>query len=220
MGEILRRARRPLTLAVIGICAVGCGSSGASGGPTTVTRTATVASPTTAGGAPSHTSGATSTAAPPVHTSGATSTAPSQSAPAECATADLSARLSHGNGAAGTSYYQLELRNSSSTMCGERGYAGVSLLDSSGRQVGAAAARTGGSEPSVSLAPGQIAYATLAVAEAGDFPSSCTLVNTVKLRIYPPDQTASLTIPFHSQGCANSADKLLRIAPLRSSPAK
>ncbi|MGH2889529.1 MAG: DUF4232 domain-containing protein [Solirubrobacteraceae bacterium] len=221
----MRRCRFCASLAIVAIGLAGCGSSGTSSGGATTT---TPASPKTSiDTTPSSTASGTT---PGTTTSGAGSRASSSTSPAttstrtraggttECATSDLAASVGSGNGAAGTAYYQLKLRNTSSTTCYERGYAGVSLLDSSGRQIGAAAVRETAGQPKVVLPPGQTAYATLGVAEAGNFPSSCGMTQSAELRVYPPNQTAKLTIPFRAQGCTNGADKLLHINPFTSSP--
>ena len=207
----MRRPHCWILGAVAAVALAGCGASTAHSKSaasdtttTTVTRTATVPAATTAASTTS--SSTTAQAATP------TTSAPGQ-AVAECTSAGLAGAVGHGSGAAGTSYYQLELRNTSPGTCYEQGFAGVSLIDSSGRQIGAPADEVSAAEPKVVLSPGQTAYAALAVAEAGNYPSSCEMKPSVELRVYPPNQRASLTIAFRSQGCANSADKLLHIQP-------
>ena len=196
----MKRWQSVLAVAALAAGLAGCGSSAK---PPVTTVTATKLTTTT-------TSGPT--------TSGPTTPSPDTDTRAACTTSDLAVSVGHGSAAAGTTYYQLKLRNTSSTTCKERGYAGVSLRSSSGRQIGAAAARVSGHEPTVVLAPGRTAYATLGVAEAGNFPSSCGMTPTTGLRIYPPNQTKPQTIVFHAQGCTDTADELLHIKPLTSSP--
>lgn len=176
---------------------------------TTVTRTATA--PVTSSSAAT----ATRTAAQATTT---TTTAATGQAVAECTSSDLAGTVGHGSAAAGTAYYQLALRNTSADTCYEQGYAGVSQLGLGGHRIGAAADEVSAAEPRVVLAPGQTAYATLAIADAGNYPSSCRPGPSPQLRVYPPNQTASLTIALRSEGCANRADKLLHIKPFTASP--
>lgn len=205
----MRRRQWNIPIAVLAVGLAGCGSSG--GGATT--RTFPTAPSTTAASTT-----AASTTAPSTTTPATTTLSPGTRPPGKCATSDLAASVGSGNGTAGTIYYQLKVRNISSTPCYEQGYAGVSLLDSSGRQIGAAAARLSAEEPTVVLAPGQTAYATLGVTEAGNFPSSCVMTPAAELQVYPPNQTTALTVSFNVQGCSDTADELLHIKPFTSSP--
>ena len=207
--------------AVVAVALAGCGSSprssgGAGGSPTGTTQSSSTTQPSSTT-RPTTTTGSTTT---PGGTTSPTTTA-GQGQIAECSASDLAGSVGPGNGAAGTSYYQLKLRNSSSGKCFEQGYAGVSLLDSAGRQIGAAADRVSAETPKVVLSPGATADATLSIAEAGNYPSSsCSMKPATALRVYPPDQTASLTIPFRSQGCARSSVKLLHIKPFTAAPGR
>ncbi|HET9123582.1 MAG TPA: DUF4232 domain-containing protein [Solirubrobacteraceae bacterium] len=207
--------------AVIALALVlaGCGSSArqtAASATQPVSRTATVTRTATAPVTSSSTATATRTATRATTTT--TTTAATGQAVAECTSSDLAGTVGHGSAAAGTAYYQLELRNTSAGTCYEQGYAGVSQLGLGGHQIGAAADEVAAAEPRVVLAPGQIAYATLAVADAGNYPSSCRPGPSPQLRVYPPNQTTSLTIALRSEGCANRADKLLQIKPFTASP--
>lgn len=143
-----------------------------------------------------------SSSAPPATTStlGPTSTVtPSSATPttagvAGCATERLTLSLGPANGAAGTVYYNLMFRNSSSSPCTLAGYPGVSFLDSSGRQVGEPAQRspTGGAPSTVTVAPGQTAYAALGVVDPGV--ANCTPATASAIRAYPPGQTTAAEV--------------------------
>jgi hypothetical protein len=85
-----------------------------------------------------------------------------------------------------------------------------------GQQIGAPATRTPGTVGSVQLGPGQSAQASLGVAEAANFPPSCRPTQAAGLRVYPPNQTASVYVAFPNQTCANTNDPTLRIGPLSS----
>lgn len=76
-------------------------------------------------------------------TSTATTGAPVATA-SQCATAQLAASLGQSNGAAGTIYYPLNLRDTSSSTCTIEGYAAVSFVagaDNTGRPSGQAGSR-------------------------------------------------------------------------------
>jgi hypothetical protein len=64
----------------------------------------------------------------------------------------------------------------------------------------------------VTLAAGGKANFVLGVAEAGNYSSgTCQPKNSSYLKIYPPNQTQSLSIPFKTTGCASSSVILLSV---------
>jgi hypothetical protein len=129
-------------------------------------------------------------------------TAPSSSAvptgPAACTTANLTVSLGAGNGAAGSSYYPLHFVNKGSASCTMTGFPGVSFVaPGNGNQVGKAATRSSASTPTVTLAPGGEATATVQVAETGNFGASdCGPTAVSGLRVYPPANTAAAYVRF------------------------
>lgn len=103
-----------------------------------------------------------------------------------------------GDGAAGSSYYQLEFSNVGHTTCSLFGYPGVSADAVGGAQVGLPATHSGGRVLAV-LAPGQTAHVVLRVVDAG---AVCAHPKkAVALRIFAPGQTASEILGFDSEGC-------------------
>jgi hypothetical protein len=105
------------------------------------------------------------------------------------------ASLGQKNGAAGTRYYPVNLRNTSNAQCTIQGYAGVSFVaGADNHQVGQAASQDPGSTPTVTLSPGQTASATLGIVEAGNFPPDCNMTPVSGLRVTPPGQTDTLVI--------------------------
>jgi Domain of unknown function (DUF4232) len=136
-----------------------------------------------------------------------------------CTTGGLVVWLNtQGNGAAGSSYYTLELTNLSGHSCTLRGYPGVSAVDLSGRQIGSPAGRDtgGGAVRVVTLANGHAATATLRIVDALNFPNSrCRLVTAAGLRVYPPDQTASKVVPFPFAACARTGTTYLSIRAIQ-----
>jgi Protein of unknown function (DUF4232) len=136
-----------------------------------------------------------------------------------CSTAGLVVWLNtQGNGTAGSSYYKLQFTNLSGKTCTLVGFAGVSAVGLSGRQLGSAAQREGASGPSVTLASGASAYATLRIVVAGNFPrSNCSQTTAAGLRVYPPGQTTAKVVPFPFEACSRSGPAYLAIASVRKS---
>ncbi|MFI0941646.1 DUF4232 domain-containing protein [Streptomyces sp. NPDC021020] len=123
-----------------------------------------------------------------------------------CATSQLTASLGGGDGAAGSVYRYLVLTNHSATTCHLTGYPGVSVLDASGKQIGAPADRQPSRYSPVVLKPGASASDTIRTVNhmGGCLPTSA------KVRIYPPGNTASLVIPGELTIC----DKTFTITPM------
>src|SRR5258708_6089486 len=102
------------------------------------------------------------------------------------------------DGAAGSSYFQIELSNIRHTTCTLFGYPGVSTLDIHGHQVGLSATH-GGGRVTATLVPGGTAHFVLKVTNAGAVCGSP--VNTSTLRVFAPGQTTAKLIGFPSQAC-------------------
>jgi Protein of unknown function (DUF4232) len=119
-----------------------------------------------------------------------------------CATADLKAWLGlPGDGAAGSSYYELELSNTSSHACTLFGFPGVSAMDAHGQQLGSAAGRDHADVPHVvTFGRGATAHVLLRIVNTGILPG-CHPAAAAGLKIYPPDDTASVLLPFSFSAC-------------------
>jgi Domain of unknown function (DUF4232) len=131
-----------------------------------------------------------------------------------CATSGLKVTLGPPNGAAGSSYLAIDFTNTTGASCSLYGYPGVSLAGSSPpAQIGAAAARTATVAPSlVTLAAGGVAHATLQVTQAGNYPTAtCDPAPATALVVYPPGQTASVSVPFTATGCKSTAITILHV---------
>jgi hypothetical protein len=154
----------------------------------------------------------TSSPAPPAGP--ATSTTPATATPAAsnagttaCASSSLKVvvKTAKASGAAGSIYYPLEMTNTSSGTCSLFGYPGVSFVTGQGGVILGLAAHRNPVTPSatVTLAPGQTAHATLQVAEAGNYSAGqCKPVTAHWLRVYPPNQTRALYVPFTTTACS------------------
>jgi Protein of unknown function (DUF4232) len=153
--------------------------------------------------------------------SGAGSTSPGSPGTglAGCATQDLQVKAGTAQGAAGSLYQTLDFTNVSSASCTLYGYPGVSLAAGSpAAQVGAAAARSTTAAPAVvTLAPGQTANALLRIVQALNYPqATCSPTATTYLRIYPPNETQAVLLPFKSTGCTSDSVKLLTIGVVQA----
>jgi hypothetical protein len=189
----LRRLLAAAGLLCAAALAAGCGSSGTpAAAPTrTITVRATPAGP------------ATSPAASPVPATGTASpTAPG--APA-CPARSLRVKLGLAQGAAGSTFQVIDFTNISNATCTLYGYPGVSLAGGKPvTQIGPAAAESHTTARAlVTLAPGAVTNAVLRIVHAVNFPAAqCHLVTADHLRIYPPNQTTRVSLPYTSQTCA------------------
>ncbi len=110
-------------------------------------------------------------------------------------------------------FYDLEISNISSSTCTLYGYAGVSAVNSRGKQLGSAAFRAGGFEALVTLAPGGTSHAFLFVDYKGDVPASqCHPTVAYGLRVYAPGDYSSMVVPFSFPACAKSGPSYLGIS--------
>ena len=136
-----------------------------------------------------------------------------------CATSGLVLWLNtQGDGAAGSIYYHLELTNQSGHTCTLRGYPGVSAVDLGGHQLGSPGSRDS-AHPAhlVTLHPGGTATAVLRVVEAGNFPATaCHRVGAAGVRVYPPNQTASRTVPFPFEACSHTGPVILMVESVQA----
>jgi hypothetical protein len=162
--------------------------------------------------------------------SGSASLAGATTGAPRCTTGDLVVWLdTMGNGAAGSSYYNLEFTNVSAHACSMSGYPGVSAVNVAGAQIGSAAghnaehpaavitlsssAATGG--PGGFVSP-NTATVILAITDAGNYSNSaCARAVSSGLRVYPPGQTASKIIPYPFVTCAKHGPLILHVEPIQ-----
>jgi hypothetical protein len=118
--------------------------------------------------------------------------------------------LGLGGGTAGSVYYPLEFSNVGHHACTLNGYPGVSA-SRGGAQVGPAATRNRQAHGTVTLAPGATGHAILRVV---DWSALCsTKVVADGLKVFPPGQTRSKSIPFSFGACAHRG--VLIVGPVR-----
>ncbi len=142
-------------------------------------------------------------------------TTPSASGgPGPCQGTALKVTLGKGGAAAGTAYYPILFTNVSAGTCTLYGFPGVSFTgETYSVQVGPAATRNHSSpEAVVTLAPGAVASALIAVADAQNYPpGSCGLTTASGILVYPPNLTTSVGLPFNGYTCVNAKDHVLTV---------
>lgn len=122
-----------------------------------------------------------------------------------CTAADLKLSLGRGEGAAGTVYRPLVFTNVSDHPCVIQGYPGVSYVGGDdGHQVGPAAYRDGTKGAAITLAKGESAYATVGFVDVHNYDAAICQPQPVRgLRVYPPQETASLYLELPTTGCGS-----------------
>ncbi|MGW5644154.1 DUF4232 domain-containing protein [Saccharopolyspora sp. NPDC003752] len=198
-ARILAVAAAALT---VGLAACSPGGSNA-GGPGSIIQDPP------ANSAPAESTGSGS--APETTAAGSTTAKPEQKPDnGLCKATDLQLSFGRGGAAAGTTYRPLIFTNTSGSQCVIQGFPGVSYVGGEdGHQVGAAAARVDEKGPAITLQPGEKAAAVIGFATVENYETATCRPETAKgLRIYPPQETASMYIAFDNPetGCAN--DKL------------
>jgi hypothetical protein len=150
--------------------------------------------------------------------SGSGAVASASMAAHRCYATELTVWLgSPGNGTAGSTYYDLEISNTSRSTCTLYGYPGVSA-NNGGRQLGSAAGRDH-SRPStlVTLRPGGTTHAFLEITDVGNYsPSACKPVGAELLRVYAPGDFSSLNMQFQGsfQACSRRGPVYLHVTAL------
>ena len=192
----------PVLTAAVLATACGCQASGSA-----------TAAPGTTAASTSATTGASTSA-----TTGASTSATAQADPKPCPASALRVGTSPGSGMAMDGvYWDVTFTNVGSATCTLYGYPGVSFLNASRIPITAPASRTGDISHLVTLAHGQTASAQLETPNTGNLPASeCTVTRPAFLRVYPPNDTVSVTLSGRSGlVCAGKAPgaRLWPVAP-------
>jgi hypothetical protein len=124
----------------------------------------------------------------------------------DCRAASLKLSIREGDGAAGTIYRQLVFTNIGTAPCIVQGFPGVSYVaGEDGHQVGPAAFRSGTKGEAINLAPGASAVAPVGFTEVRNYDEAVCKPTAVRgLRVYPPQETASMFVPLEGTGCAGN----------------
>lgn len=142
------------------------------------------------------------------------SPAAAQPAVSRCFSGNLTEWLgTPGNGAAGSTYYELEISNISHRTCTLYGFPGVSA-ERGGKQLGSAAGRDSSHRDAlVTLTPDATAHVILQVTDVGNFGSSaCHPEQAEALRVYAPGAYSSHLVPFMFEACAKSGPVYLHVS--------
>lgn len=123
-----------------------------------------------------------------------------------CKSADLRLSLGQGEGAAGTAYRPLVFTNTSNHPCVIQGFPGVSYVGGDdGHQIGPAAFRDGTKGAAVTLNTGESAFATVGFVNIHNYDAATCQPQPVRgLRVYPPQETASIYIDMPTTGCGSN----------------
>ncbi len=166
-------------------------------------------SPSTTSSPPASSSITATPVAPPTPVPSSPSSA--VTGPPACPNGSLHVKLGLGQGYAGGTYVVIDFTNTSGATCTLYGYPGVSLVSGPPyAQIGLAAKRTNTTPvKQITLAPGATANALLQIVDALNFPTStCSPVKSTNMRVFPPNQTISVYLPYASYGCSKSVQTL------------
>ncbi|MEU2221707.1 DUF4232 domain-containing protein [Streptomyces sp. NPDC018347] len=195
------------TAALLGLLAA-CGDGQDTRSGPTVTASGTAAPAQDGKSGPS--SAAPSSPAPPSSAAGSGSSAPPRAtassggggavasataaAGSRCHTSELRASVGRNDPGAGQENFPLVLTNTSGRTCTLRGYPGAAFVNGSGARLGADPRREPGSPVSVTLRPGQSAWAGLAFSNPGI--SGARSATPATLLVTPPDERDQLRVAW------------------------
>ncbi|MFX0577825.1 DUF4232 domain-containing protein [Nocardia nepalensis] len=134
-----------------------------------------------------------------------TAASDSNAVASQCRASDLAAALGPESAAAGSVAFPIVFTNNGSGPCLLEGFPGVSYATGpDSAPVGAPAAREGASSGPVQLDPGGQASALVFAVNVHNIPpEQCQPTAVPGLRIYPPDNTASLYLERTATACGN-----------------
>ncbi|MFF7970059.1 DUF4232 domain-containing protein [Streptomyces sp. NPDC007905] len=187
-------------VAVLGLLTA-CGSPDIHSAPQQVSGTAGPATEASKGSAPSSASAAVSTpkgttpsSAPAAATSGSGTGTRTDSTSGRCHTSELRASVGRNNPGAGQENFPVVLTNKSGRTCTVRGYPGAAFVNASGSQLGADPKRESGSPVTVTLKPGQSAWAGLTFSNPEV--SGAKSATPAALLVTPPDERDQLKVAW------------------------
>ncbi|MGW2422738.1 DUF4232 domain-containing protein [Streptomyces sp. NPDC001709] len=159
----------------------------ATGGTTSPASGSSAPAATATGGAASSSAGKATISA----SGGATTTA---AARARCHTSELRASVGRNDPGAGQENFPVVLTNKSGRSCTVRGYPGAAFVNASGTQLGADPKRESGSPTTITLGPGQSAWAGLTFSNPGV--SGAKTATPAALVVTPPDERDALKVAW------------------------
>jgi hypothetical protein len=189
------------TVAVLGLLTA-CGTDNGAAAPAkTASGTAAPATDDTKSSAPEASSGTEtangSASSPAGHTATSSDNGTDTQAGGaggRCHTSELSASVGRNNPGAGQENFPIVLTNKSARTCTLRGYPGAAFVNASGTQLGPDPKRTSGSPETVTLKPGQSAWAGLTFSNPEV--SEAKTAQAAALLVTPPDEKNSLKVTW------------------------
>ncbi|WP_244971868.1 DUF4232 domain-containing protein [Streptomyces griseoloalbus] len=133
-----------------------------------------------------------------------TVTGRTNSSATRCHTAELSAAVGRMDPGAGQRNFPVVLTNVSSRTCTLHGYPGAAFVDAAGEQLGRDPERTPGGAATVTLAPGDSAWAGLRFSSPGV--SGARTATPATLLVTPPDERNPLEVPWRAGAVPVSGD--------------
>jgi hypothetical protein len=120
-----------------------------------------------------------------------------------------------GDAKAGSTWYMVEISNTSSKTCTLYGFPGVSAVGAGGRQLGSPAGRAHGwTELPLTLRPHDTVHFVLGIIDTVNYPAaSCHPATAYGLRVYAPGAYSSKTIPFRFAACSRRGPAFLQVSP-------
>ena len=210
-----------LLLAVPVLFVAGCtASSHSTATPTTAPSVPTSAASASAGPVGTGTPSGPAKTGSPTGTTGGGGGATGTATP-RCHTGDLKLTLGKRGGATATKFQPLYFTNVADHACTLHGYPGVSrVAGDDGHQVGDAFDRDAfNPKVTVTLAPGDVAYAILATHDVGTFPvRQCKPVSVRGYRVYPPDETKSVFVAGATKTCSAKGVNVGNVAAILIHP--
>jgi Protein of unknown function (DUF4232) len=119
------------------------------------------------------------------------------------------------DGTAGTTYYHLDYTNISRGWCHLYSWPGVTAANAAGKQLGAAAVRSGIAPAAyVNIAPGGTAHSILGYVDV-QISKACKPALATHLKVYPPDDSAARDAFFAASVCTDKTKDLVvwRVQP-------
>lgn len=194
-----RAALLASAVAVLGLLTA-CGSeNGTASSPSTLSGTAGPATDGSGSDSPAESPNATqSGSSSDTGSSSGTGTTPSEGVSASgsvstrCHTSQLRASVGKNDPGAGQENFPIVLTNTASHTCTVRGYPGAAFADSSGKQLGPDPKRSSGTPETVTLDPGQSAWAGLTFSNPEV--SGAKAATPATLVVTPPDEKDPLKV--------------------------
>ncbi|WEO93812.1 DUF4232 domain-containing protein [Streptomyces sp. FXJ1.172] len=138
--------------------------------------------------------GAAASSAPRATTSAGGAATTSAASGSRCHTSELRASVGRNDPGAGQENFPVVLTNASARTCTLHGYPGAAFVNASGTQLGPDPKRESGSPVTITLKPGQSAWAGLTFSNPGV--SGAKTATPAALVVTPPDERDSLKVAW------------------------